>query len=195
MERFGSLRRGGRANAAVAWASVGALVAVAAASALAGDLPWSLLALALAVPVAAPAVAAREPTATVPWAIAVVSAAAAAGPWVGVPAEIAGYLAVAAFATAAVVDLVAFTSVELSRGFAAVSVALTTMAAQAVWTVAQFYSDAWLGTGYLGSKTELQWDLVAATAVAVAAGVAFRWYAERFEDPRSTDRSARSGST
>jgi len=195
MERLGSLRRGGRPNAAIAWASVGALVAVAVASALAGDLPWSLLALALVAPVAAPAVAERDPTTTLPWPIALGSAAAVAGPWVGVPTEPAGYLAVAALATAAVVDLVAFTSVELSRGFAAASVALTSMAAQSVWTVAQFYADAWLGTGYLASKAELQWDLVAATAVAVAAGVAFLWYAGRFESPRSTEGSARPEST
>ncbi|ELZ30490.1 hypothetical protein C475_00060 [Halosimplex carlsbadense 2-9-1] len=175
--------------------SVGALGAVAVASALAGDLPWSLLALALAAPVAAPAVADRDPTATVPWPLAVVSVATVAGPWVGVPAEIAGYLAVAAFATTAVVDLVAFTSVGLSRRFAAAFVALTTMAAQAVWTVVQFYADRWLGTGYLGSKAELQWDLVAATAVAVAAGVAFLWYGSRFEYARSSNEPARPGST
>ncbi|WP_436909159.1 hypothetical protein [Halosimplex marinum] len=187
MTRLRSLRRGGPANAALAWLLAGALVAVAVASALAGDLAWALLALALAVPVAAPAVAARDLTATVPWGLTLAAVAAVAGPWVGLPTELAGYLAVAAFATLAVVDLVAFTSVQLSRRFAAVSVALTTMAAQAVWAVAQFYSDVWLGTAYIPSKTELQWDFVAATAVAAAAGAAFLWYAGRFEDTLSTN--------
>jgi len=195
MDRLGSPRGGGRATAALSWVSVGALVVVAAASALADDLPWSLLALALVGPFALPAAAARDPTATVPWPFALASAVAVAAPSVGVPTEIAGYLALAAFATTTVVDLVAFTSVELSRRFAAASVALTTMAAQAVWTVAQFYADRWLGTGYLVSKAELQWDLVAATAVAVAAGVAFLWYAGRFEYARSPNEPVRSGST
>jgi hypothetical protein len=116
MAGLDSLGRGGRANAA--------LVAIAAAGALAGGLLWGLLALALAAPLVAPAAAARDPTTAVPWPLALASVVAVASPWVGVPAELAGYLAVAAFATAAVVDLVAFTSVELSRRFAAAFVAL-----------------------------------------------------------------------
>jgi hypothetical protein len=50
MTRLRSLRRGGPANAALAWLLAGALVAVSVASGLAGDLAWALLALALVAP-------------------------------------------------------------------------------------------------------------------------------------------------
>lgn len=189
------LVRGGRRNALVGWPLVGVVAAGAAWSFLAGTLLWGLFALATAGVLALPALATRRPTAMVPWPLpalaAVAAAARAAGAYVGV----AGYVAVATLALVAVVELDAFTGVELSRRFAVAFAVMTAMAVQALWTVAQFYSDVWLGTDFVPSLAELQWDFVAVTVAAVALAALFEAYVRVVRPVDSSDRpTARPGS-
>jgi len=170
-----------RVNGVLGWGFTGGIVAVAVVNALRGDLVWAILSLLVAIVVAVPALSTRRWTVMVPWPLPSVAALAVASHTVGWYPEFAGFLALAAFALVAVVDLDVFTSVELSRRFAVAFAVMTTMAAQGLWTVAQFYSDRWLGTDYLTSQVELQWDLVAVTVVALVFGALFELYVARFE--------------
>jgi hypothetical protein len=69
----------------------------------------------------------------------------------------------------------------MTRRFAVAFAVLTTLAVQALWTVAQYASDLWLGTDLLTSQTELQVDVVLVTVVGLTMGVAFEWYFARVE--------------
>lgn len=92
--------------------------------------------------------------------------------------ELTGYVAVAALATVVVVELDAFTDIEMTRRFAVAFGVLTTLALQGWWTVAQFYSDRWFGTDLLTTQLELQLDLVAVSVVALVLGLLSELYLE-----------------
>jgi len=190
------LVQGEQANAAVGWA----LLAVVALSAVAGVFTaavlWQGLALLVVVVASLPALATRDWTAMLPWPVLSVAVIAVVARWVGLGPEAAGYLIVATLALIVVVELEVFTSVELSRRFAVVFAVMTTMALQALWTVAQFYSDRWFGTAFLHSQTELQQDIVVVTLVGFVLGGLFEWYLTRFEPAGSVGRATNStGST
>ena len=168
-----------RTNAAVGWVLVGVALAATVESGLTGALLWSLLALAFAVAVATPALLVRDATTIVPWPLVFVGAAAVAVRAAGYYPETTGLVAVAALALVGVVELDVFTEVDMTRRFTVGFAVLATMAAQALWSVAEFYSDTWLGTEFLSSQRELQWDLVAVTVVALVMGLFFNWYLHR----------------
>lgn len=170
-----------RTNAAVGWALTGVVALVAVGSLLSGPLLWGVFVLLLAVVAAVPATVTGEWTVMVPWPLLAVGAVASGLRALGRFPEVASAVAVATLALIAVVELDAFTEVDMSRRFAVGFAVLTTMALQGLWTVAQFYSDRWLKTTFLTSQTELQWDIVTVAAVALAMGGFFVWYFERFE--------------
>ncbi|WP_254523273.1 hypothetical protein [Natrinema caseinilyticum] len=176
-------------NAVIAWLLTGT-VAVDGLESLFTDVPfWGGFELLVAAVAAAPAVAARDWTAIVSWPLLSVAALATIAGGSGFPSETAAYLAVATLALVAVAELEAFSSVELSRRFALFFAVLTTMALQALWTIAQFYSDQWFGTDYLRTQTELQWDFVIVTAVALVLGGLFQWYFARVEPAGAVSRT------
>ncbi|WP_372480915.1 hypothetical protein ACAH01_16100 (plasmid) [Halomicrobium sp. HM KBTZ05] len=168
-----------RANAVVGWTLLAALLAVAGRSALVGQLLWSALALVVAGAVAAPAVVTRSTTTIVPWPLVFLATVAVTVRSFGYALEVAGYVAVATFALVVVVELDVFSEVDMSRRFAVGFAVLVTLATEALWTVAQFYSDRWFDTAFLQSQTELQWDFVAVTTVALVMGLFFAWYFQR----------------
>lgn len=179
-----------RTNAVIGWLLTG-IVAIGGLESLFSGVPfWGAFELFVAAVATAPAVATRDWTAIVSWPLLAVAAFAAIASSPGFPSETAAYLAVAALALIIVVELEAFTSVELSRRFAVFFAVLTTMAIQGLWTVAQFYSDRWLGTDYLHTQTELQWDFVVVTVVGLALGALFQWYVARFEPAGGIARAA-----
>lgn len=188
-----SLARSERANAALGWTFTGVTAAVGIAAVVAGSLAWAGLWFLLSVVVAAPAVGTGDWKALVPWPLPAMAAAAAVVQSVGLYPELAGYVAVAGLALVVVVELDVFSSVEMSRRFTVVFAAMTTMAVQAWWTVVQFVSDWWFGTRFLRSQTELQWDIVAVTAVAVVAGGFFVWYFDRIDHAGGRGYAAESG--
>lgn len=192
---FESLVRSEVTNAALAWTFTGVVVAVGVGSAVTGTLAWGGLWSLLALVVALPPAHTGEWTRIVAWPLPAIAAAAAVVQSLGLYPELAGYVAVASLALVGVVELDAFSSVEMSRRFTVVFAAMTTMAVQAWWTVVQFVSDWWFDTTFLPSQTELQWDIVAVTTVAVVVGGFFVWYFERFGHVGSHGYSGRGGSS
>ncbi|WP_231188240.1 hypothetical protein [Haladaptatus sp. DYF46] len=89
------------------------------------------------------------------------------------------YLSVATLALIVAVELNAFTSVEMTSGFAVVFIVIITMAIAGLWTIAQFVSDIYLGTTFLAGQTAVMWSLVIATGVGVLAGIIFEFYFRR----------------
>ncbi|NHN47943.1 hypothetical protein G9464_10080 [Halostella sp. JP-L12] len=181
MASLDALTRSEPVNAALSWLFASVVVLAAVESVFTAAYLWAGFAFLVAAVTAVPPLLSGDWTMVVPWPLPLVAAAAAAARAVGLYPEIAGYVAVAALALVAVVELDAFTSVEMSRRFAVAFAAMTTLAVQALWTVAQFASDVWLGTDFLTTQRELQVDIVAVTVVAVVMGAAFQWYFARFE--------------
>lgn len=180
-----------RTNAALVWSFTGVLVALAVVAALSGSVVWAGLWVVVAALVAVPAAVTGDWTAVVPWPLPFCAAVAAVLRIVGVGQELVGYVAVAIVALVAVIEIDAFSSVEMSRRFTVFFAAMTTLAVQAWWTVVQYLSDWWFGTRFLRSQTELQWDIVAVTCVAVGMGGLFVWAFDRFESVGTYDRSIR----
>lgn len=169
-----------RLNAVVAWAMTTAMVAGAIESLVTNAPLWGSFVLFVVAVSSLPAVASRDWLAVVPWPLLAVAALAVVARALELHAEAAGYLAIAMLALVIVVELDVFTPVELSHRFAVVFAVLTTMALEALWVIAQFYSDVWLGTRFLTSQTELQEDIVLVTVVGSAVGALFYWYFARF---------------
>lgn len=181
MTSLGLLARSGRLNAVLGWMLTGTVALGAVESFRTGALLWGGFALIIAVASAVPALSTGDPMVMPPWPLLLVSAVAVLVRTLGFYPEIAAYFAVATLALVTVVELDAFTPVDMSRRFAVGFAVLTTMATQGLWTIAQFYSDRWFGTEFLRTQTELQWDLVMVTCVGLLVGGAFTWYFDRFE--------------
>ena len=168
-------------NALIGWMLTGVVILTAVESFLTAAFLWGGVALLVVVVIAVPAVVTREWTVMVPWPLPLVAAAAMIVRRLGISVEIAGYFAVVALALIVVIELDAFTPIEMTRRFAVAFAALTTLAVQGVWTIAQYYSDLWLGTAFLHSQRELQLDIVVVTAIGITMGVVFEWYFEKVE--------------
>lgn len=149
---------------------------------------WSGLTFTIAVAIAVPALRTSCLAAIVPWPLPFVAAAAVVLRAVEFAPDITGYLAISTIALILVVELDVYTDVQLSRRFAIIFATMTTMALQAFWIIGQYYSDRWLGTGFLQTQTELQWDIVSITVVAIVLGSIFEWYLERFDPIGTFDR-------
>ena len=176
---FTALTRDERVNALLGWFLTGALALGAAESLYTGAVLWAGLTLVVVAAAVLPPLVTRTWTVMVPWPVVALGAVAAL--LQGRSPELAGYLAVATLALLAVVELDAFTPVEMSRSFAVGFAALTTLAVQGCWIVAQYYSDRLLATAFLRSQRELQWDIVLVTGVSVAVAAGFQWYFRRTE--------------
>lgn len=179
-------------NARLGWALTAVVVLAGLWSALAGDLLWAVFALVAAAVFAAPAAWARDPRLMVPWPLLLVGAVAVAVRALGRFPTVAAAVAVATLALVTVVELDAFTDLDTSRRFAVGFAVMTTLALQGLWTVAQFASDRLLGTDFLTTQAELQWDIATVAAVALVAGVLFEWYVARVEHVGSYRRPIRS---
>ncbi|QCJ46977.1 MULTISPECIES: hypothetical protein [Haloprofundus] len=160
---------------AVSWLLVACLVAAGAVGLRSGAYPMAVFALLSAGLAAAPAVFTRERRATLPWPVVGLAAVAALGQRFTQFDGVATYVWVVAVTLILVVDLQAFTDVEMSSRFSAAFVTTTTMAVGAVWTVLRWVSDAFFGTSYLGGVDPVMWELVGATVVGVVVGVAFEY--------------------
>ncbi|WP_126661293.1 hypothetical protein [Haloterrigena salifodinae] len=184
------LIRDERTNAIIGWLLVTIVALGGLEDIYAGVLLWGGFELLIVAAVAAPALTTGDWTALVSWPLLAVVAFAAVAGAVVFPFETSVYITVAALALIVVVELEAFTAVKLSRRFSVGFAVLTTIALQALWTVAQFYSDRWLGTAYLRSQAELQRDFVVVTVVGLALGGIFQWYVRRFQPAGAVDRAA-----
>ena len=179
MVRFTALARDETVNARLGWLLLGILVVGVIESLVGGAVLWAGLTLVVLGTAMVPPAVTRTWTAMVPWPV-VGLGVVAVFLWGSYP-ELAGYLAVATLSLLAVVELDALTPVEMSRRFAVGFAALTTLAVQGWWIVAQYYSDRWLATTFLRSQRELQWDIVLVTGVGLALAAGFQWYFSRAE--------------
>ena len=176
-----------RTNAVLGWALLGVVLLSAVQSILTGRYLWVGFELLFVVLAGLPALVSRDWQTLVPWPLLLVGAVGLAGQSLGFHQELTGYTAVAASALVGVAELDAYTDVEMSRRFSIAFAALATMAIQGLWTIVRFYSDQWLGTGYVESQADVQWDFVFVTIVAVVVGVAFELYFERADGAGSRE--------
>lgn len=189
------LVRGARVNAIIGWVVAAGVVGVAAVSSVTDAPLGGALSLVLVAVVALPAVATHDWTAMVPWPLLAVAAIAVTFRTGGLFPEAAGYVAIASLALVIVVELDVFTPIQLSRRFAIGFAVLMTLAVEAVWIIVQFFSDRWLGTGFLSTQIALQEDIVIVTVVGFAMGGLFYWFFARFEiDGFVNDSSDQEGS-
>ncbi|SMO75339.1 hypothetical protein [Halorubrum cibi] len=175
------LFRSGRRNALIAWAMVAVLVGVFLESLLGFDLLSMALVAAMVAVVVAPAIAAGDPRAMLPWellglALLPVLVRALFGGDLGV---FAVYLAIAALALVITVDLHMFTSLRVTHWFAVVLVVMTTMATAAAWTILRWNADRTLGTEFLTTNEALMIEWLYVTLAGLAAGVLFDAYFRR----------------
>jgi len=170
---------------AVEWLLIAGIGLSGVVSVVTGSALWGVFALLVAAVAALPALASGDRTATVAWPLLAVELGAAVARVAGVYSEAAGYFAIIGLALIVVIELEAFTPIELSRRFTVVFSVMTTMALEAVWIIAQSASDRFLATGFLRSQTELQWDIVLVTLLATVVGVLYYGYAWRFDQTGS----------
>lgn len=187
MEPLGKLADTHRGNAIFAWLMTAVVIVGAVESFLTNEFLWAGFALFIAGVIAVPAVITWEWSAMVPWPLLAFTALAVILRATGYYLELAGYVAIATAALIIVIELDQFTRVELSQRFAIMFAILTTMAIQALWVIAQYYSDTWFGTTFLRSQVELQWDFVIVTVVGIFCGVLFGWYIGRIKPPGPSD--------
>lgn len=192
---FDDLLTSERLNAIIGWIMTGIMVIGAVESILTSAFLWGGFSFLLVAMALVPALTTRNWTAMVPWPLLSVAAVAVIARAAEVSFEPAEYIALATFALMIVVELDVFTPVELGRRFAVGFGVLTTMAIEALWIIAQFYSDQWLGTDFLRSQTELQKDIAIVTAVGFAVGGLFYWYFTRFNPAGIMTRSSKHART
>lgn len=190
MRAFEALFDNERINAGIGWILTGAVVLAAIRNVLTNAFLWGGLTLLVAVVIAVPAFVSGDWTLMVPWPLVLVTASALLVRTFDLLPEMTGYVTIVAFALILVGELDAFTGVDMTRRFAVGFATLTAMAIQGLWTVAQFYSDRWLGTAFLRSKTELQWDFVIVTVVAIIMGGLLEWYLRQVGHDGFRDRPA-----
>jgi uncharacterized membrane protein YjdF len=164
------------ANATVAWLSTVVLLVAGASTLAHGEWLWTAFTLLAAGVVVVPPVLTRDPATTMPGELVALVALPAVFRATGAFLQVAAFVSMAGLALLVVVALDAFTSLEMNPQFAVLFVVVTTMAFAGVWSVAEFASDALLGTEFVEGQREMNWDLIAATAVGLLAGAVFEAY-------------------
>ncbi|WP_136717608.1 hypothetical protein [Halorientalis salina] len=171
--------RDDRVNAGVAWATVLAAVLVAGWRSTAGDPLVAGLAVGCVVTAVLPATVRRDPVAMLPGELLVALVALLALRAAGVAVPYTGYGTVSVLALALAVDVDVLTPVDMAPWFSIWFVTAATMALAALWGITQYAVGTATDTTYLASNADLMWDLLAATAVGVAAGLLFERYVRR----------------
>jgi hypothetical protein len=175
-------------NAILGWVVIAILAVVAVERALAGELLWSGMAVVVIGVALVPPVLARRPTEMLAWEVLALSALPAVLRSFDVLVGVMAYVSVATLALAIVVELDAFTAVEMTPGFSVVFVVIVTMAVASLWTIGRFFSDTYLGTSLISDANAAMWDLVAATAIGVVAGLVFELYFHRLSPGNRLER-------
>lgn len=178
---FERLFRDGRTNAVIGWGMIAILASVFVESAVRIDYQWILFTAFVGGVVVIPPVAFRDWQVMLPWellglALLPILVRGLVGGTVG---TFATYIALAALALLVVVELDAFTSLQVTHWFAIVLVVLTTLAAVAAWTIFRWNADKFLGTTYLADNETLMMEWLYVTLAGVGAGLLFDGYFRR----------------
>lgn len=171
-----------RANAAVAWLLVAALVVVGVEELVVGDFLWAAFAIVVAALALVPPTAYRSRHVMLPWEVLLMAALPVIGLAVGadrLTGHFAAYLAVAAVALVITVELHVFTAVRMTPSFAIVLVVVGTMAAAGLWGLTQWAFDIFLGTELITDNESLMWEFVYSAVAGVGAGIVFEVYFRR----------------
>ncbi|ELZ13421.1 hypothetical protein C479_01211 [Halovivax asiaticus JCM 14624] len=172
----------GRENAIVSWLVVGA-IGVGGGGALAAGRPlWIAFAIVLLSLAVIPPVSFRSWRVMLPWEVLFLAALPMFGLALGGPrttGHFTAYLSVAAVALVLAVELQAFTSVEMTAGFAIVFVAITTMAAAAIWALFRWWLASLLGVPFPTDHDVVMWEFVYSTGAGLGAGAIFEVYFRR----------------
>lgn len=183
-----SLAQNETTNAILVWGLLGVLLIIASLSVLTNNPQWGVFGVIVIALVALPAILTKDWKVMIPWPLGLFVTIPVGVRALGFSPELAGYVAISGLALVVVVEINAFTDVEMSRRIAVLFAALTTLAFQSWWIVGQYYSDRWFGTDFLQSQTELQWDLFAVMGVTLVMGGFFLWYFDRVEHVGSRER-------
>lgn len=176
-----ALFRDSRLNAVLGWMLVGLLGTVLTESVLDTDYGWILFVGVVAIIVLIPPVAYRDWRVMLPWELLVLAlfpilVRALFG---GTVETFATYLSLAAVALLVIVELHTFTSLSVTTWFAVALVVLTTLSAEAAWTIFRWNADNLLGTSFLLDNETLMLEWVYVTLAGIAAGVLFAGYFRR----------------
>ena len=176
-----ALFRDSRLNAVLGWMLVGLLGTVLTESVLDTDYGWILFVGVVAIIVLIPPVAYRDWRVMLPWELLVLAlfpilVRALFG---GTVETFATYLSLAAVALLVIVELHTFTSLSVTTWFAVALVVLTTLSAEAAWTIFRWNADNLLGTSFLLDNETLMVEWVYVTLAGIAAGVLFAGYFRR----------------
>lgn len=185
-DRLGGLLDETHRNAALGWVMTLILAGLSLRYALEGSYRWFVFTGFAAVLVLVPAVWFRDPVVMPPWELLVVIAIPVVDATIlgqTFLTEIAVYVAVAAVALVVAIELHCFTRVQMNHSFAIGFVVLTTLAVAGGWNVAQWASDATLGTTYIvgdrsqdGANHAMMIDFIYAAVAGLVAGVVFDYY-------------------
>ncbi|MUV88349.1 hypothetical protein GJ631_17775 [Natronomonas sp. CBA1123] len=183
------LFRSGRTNAVLSWLLVAVLVGVFVESLLDFDRLWIAFVAATAAVVLLPPLAHREWQVMLPWELLVLALLPilVRGTVGGELGTFSFYLSIAALALIVSVELHMFTALRMTHWFAITFVIMTTMAAEAAWTVLRWNADQYLGTEFLGGSSlgqdaanaALMTEWAYVTLAGFAAGVIFDAYFRR----------------
>lgn len=178
-----ALFRDGRINAVLGWVLMVLLASVFVESAL--DTPidygWVLFAGVVGAIVLIPPAAYRDWRVMLPWellllALLPILVRALFGGTVG---TFASYLSLAAVALLVIVQLHMFTSLSVTSWFAVALVVLTTLAAEAAWTVFRWNADRMLDTDFLVDNETLMIEWMYVALAGLVAGVLFDGFFRR----------------
>ncbi|WP_136716317.1 hypothetical protein [Halorientalis salina] len=160
-------------NTALSWLQVVVLGLVTLGTAVVGSPLWTGFTLVSLGIVLAPAIVTRDASVMPAWTVVALLTVPLVLRALGPFRPVFVYVVLAALALIVAVEIDAYSSAAFTPWFAVVFVVFTTMAVAGLWGVAQFASDASLGTEYLTTGDALMWDLVVATAVGLGAGLVF----------------------
>ncbi|AEH36423.1 hypothetical protein [Halopiger xanaduensis] len=193
--RRGARREEPRRNAALAWLVTIVLVVLAIGHGGTGSYRWFAFTIAAVAIVMLPVIARRDPLAMPPWtllALVLLPVVHATVLGESFLTTVETYVAVAAIALVAVVEIDRFTAVRMNHAFAIALVVLTTLAAAGAWNVAQWVADVTLGTDYiLTGRSEdvanraMMIDFGYAAVSGLAAGVLFDRLFKTYSEPAS----------
>jgi len=168
-----------RVNTVLAWLVVGAVLTSAATELALGDVSSASFALLVAGLAVLPAVAYRNPRIMLPWEVLVLAALPLLGrlfATVPVTEALATYLAVAALALVVAVELHVFTAVQMTLGFAILSVVVFTMAAAGTWAVVRWAA---FGPTFVASNEALMTEFIYSILAGGLAALVFECYVRR----------------
>ncbi|MFC3960027.1 hypothetical protein [Halovivax cerinus] len=182
--RLDELLGGSRANAIVSWLVVAA-IAVGGLTAISVERPlWVAFAAALVVLAIIPPVTHRSWDVMLPWEVLLLAALPMVELALGTArtgGHFTSYLSVAAVALVVAVELQAFTSVEMTSGFAVVFVAIATMATAALWALLRWWLSGLLGVPFPTDHDVIMWEFVYSTLAGLGAGAVFELYFRRLD--------------